>query len=191
MFEGADVVARCNAGNLFGDARLVLVEAIDGRPNADNRLTGGWKAADIAAAIDYLGSPAPATILALVAAELKPDANTQFTGDNAALLKNVFDNDLGTAWTSGKPQQEGVGFTIDFGREVAIHRLVIDQKNEDRGRKAHEIPRWTGSSVRSNAPGRRKFRTLSNLRPPRDFSPAPLKNGPSKKRGDPWPKEAR
>ena len=71
---GADVVARCNAGNLFGDARLVVVESIDGRPNADNRLTGGWKAADLAAVVEYLASPAPGTTLALVAAELKADS---------------------------------------------------------------------------------------------------------------------
>ena len=71
---GADVVARCNAGNLFGVAKLVVVEAVDGRRNAENRLTGGWKAPDVAAVVEYLGSPAPGTTLALVAAGLKADS---------------------------------------------------------------------------------------------------------------------
>lgn len=69
-----DVVALCNAGNLFADAKLVVVDAVDGRPNAEGRLGGGWKAADIAAIVDYLGSPAPGVTLALVASELKADS---------------------------------------------------------------------------------------------------------------------
>lgn len=72
--SGADVVAHCNAGNLFGDARLVVVEAVDGRLNADNRLTGGWKAAEVAVIVEYLASPAPGATLALVAAEVKADS---------------------------------------------------------------------------------------------------------------------
>jgi DNA polymerase-3 subunit delta len=72
--SGAEAVALCNTGSLFGDARLVLVEAVDGRPNTDGRLTGGWKAADVSAVVEYLTAPAPATTLALVAADLRKDA---------------------------------------------------------------------------------------------------------------------
>ena len=64
---GAAVTALCNAGSLFGDGRLVLVEGVDGRRNADGRLVNGWKAADVQAIEDYLASPAPDTVLALVA----------------------------------------------------------------------------------------------------------------------------
>jgi DNA polymerase-3 subunit delta len=71
---GAELAALCNAGSLFGDLRLVVVEGVDGRRNAEGRLTGGWKAADVKAVEEYLGSPAPATVLALVAEELKKDA---------------------------------------------------------------------------------------------------------------------
>lgn len=67
--EGA--VALCNAGSLFGDARLVIVEQVDGRRDSDNRLKGGWKAADVEVISSYLGSPAPATVLALVADDIK------------------------------------------------------------------------------------------------------------------------
>jgi DNA polymerase-3 subunit delta len=72
--SGEEAVSLCNAGSLFGDARLVVVEEVDGRRNADDRLTGGWKAADVAAVVAYLESPAPATTLALVAEEIRKDA---------------------------------------------------------------------------------------------------------------------
>ena len=45
--SGADAAAHCNAGSLFGDARLVVVDGVDGRRNADGRLVHGWKAADV------------------------------------------------------------------------------------------------------------------------------------------------
>lgn len=61
---GGDAAAACNALGLFGaEARLVIVEGVD-----------GWKKGDVEALGAYLGDPAPATVLALVAAELKADA---------------------------------------------------------------------------------------------------------------------
>ena len=60
------VVGLCNAGSLFGDLRLVVVEDVDGRRDSDSRLKGGWKTADVEALSTYLVSPAPATVLALV-----------------------------------------------------------------------------------------------------------------------------
>jgi DNA polymerase III subunit delta len=62
--NGDDTVAACNAlGLLGGGGRLVIVEDVD-----------RWKAADTKAITAYLGSPAPETVLALVAAELKKDS---------------------------------------------------------------------------------------------------------------------
>jgi DNA polymerase-3 subunit delta len=72
--SGAEATALCNAGSLFGDARLVLVEGVDGRRTNEGRLANGWKAADVKAIEDYLASPAPGTVLALVAEELRKDA---------------------------------------------------------------------------------------------------------------------
>ena len=69
-----EAAALCNVGSLFGDARLVVVEGVDGRRNAEGRLANGWKAADVKAIEEYLASPAPGTVLALVAEELKKDA---------------------------------------------------------------------------------------------------------------------
>jgi DNA polymerase III subunit delta len=62
--SGEDAVAACNAmGLLGGGGRLVIVEDVD-----------RWKAADVKAIAAYLANPAPDTVLALVAAELKKDS---------------------------------------------------------------------------------------------------------------------
>jgi len=61
--SGDEAAALCNAGSLFGDARLVLVSEVE-----------RWKAADVKALQAYLAAPAPATTLALVAGELRKDA---------------------------------------------------------------------------------------------------------------------
>jgi DNA polymerase III subunit delta len=61
---GDDAVAACNSpGLLGGGGRLVIVEDVD-----------KWKAADSKAIAAYLASPAPDTVLALVAAEVKKDS---------------------------------------------------------------------------------------------------------------------
>src|SRR5262249_38699453 len=60
----ADAVAACNALGLFvGSGRLVVVEDAE-----------KWKADDVKEVAAYLASPAPATVLALVAGDLKADA---------------------------------------------------------------------------------------------------------------------
>jgi DNA polymerase-3 subunit delta len=69
--SGDAVVALCDAGSLFGDARLVVVEHVDGRRDSDNRLKGGWKAADVEALSTYLARPAPATVVALIGEDVK------------------------------------------------------------------------------------------------------------------------
>ena len=72
--SGLEAVALCNSGSLFGGARLVVVEDVDGRRDGDGRSKGGWKAADLDAVSSYLASPAPAAVLALVAHEVKKTA---------------------------------------------------------------------------------------------------------------------
>lgn len=72
--SGSDVVSACNSGTLLLGERLVLVTELDGRRDDRGRLSGGWKAADVEAVVDYLRAPAPGTVLCLVAEELKHDA---------------------------------------------------------------------------------------------------------------------
>jgi DNA polymerase III delta subunit len=72
--DGATIVQSCNAGTLFGDARLVIVEEVDGRPDDEGRLRTTWKAADIEAVVEYLSSPAPGTVLCLVGSAVKKDS---------------------------------------------------------------------------------------------------------------------
>jgi DNA polymerase-3 subunit delta len=69
---GDEVVAACNALGLFGGgSRLVIVEGVDGRRNDEGKLVHAWKAADVDAVVTYLADPAPTTVLALVAEEVK------------------------------------------------------------------------------------------------------------------------
>jgi len=61
---GDDAVAACNAMGLFvGNGQLVIVDEVE-----------RWKADDVKAIAVYLAAPAPATVLALVAGELKADS---------------------------------------------------------------------------------------------------------------------
>jgi DNA polymerase-3 subunit delta len=61
---GADAVAACNSlGLLGGEARLVIVDGVS-----------SWRKADVEAIAAYLADPAPDTVLALVADELKSDS---------------------------------------------------------------------------------------------------------------------
>jgi DNA polymerase-3 subunit delta len=62
--SGDDAVAACNALGIFGGAgRLVVVDGVD-----------SWKAADVKAVGAYLDDPAPTSVLALVADQLRSDA---------------------------------------------------------------------------------------------------------------------
>ena len=59
-----DAVAACNALGLFGgERRLVIVEDVD-----------AWKAADAKVVAEYLETPAPETVLALVGNEVKKES---------------------------------------------------------------------------------------------------------------------
>jgi DNA polymerase-3 subunit delta len=61
---GEDAVAACNAMGLFvGNGRLVIVDEVE-----------RWKADDVKALASYLAAPAPETVLALVAEEMKGES---------------------------------------------------------------------------------------------------------------------
>jgi DNA polymerase III delta subunit len=121
-----DAVAACNALGLFAsEARLVLVEEVDGRPNADGRLVGGWKAADAKTIAAYAENPAPETVLALVASEVKKDSPLAKACAKAGELL-VFDTpkNLGS-WVAKQLEARGV----DVEQDAAA--LVVELVGDD------------------------------------------------------------
>jgi DNA polymerase-3 subunit delta len=111
--SGAEVVAACNAGSLLGDARLVLVTEVDGRRGDWGRMTGGWKAADMQAVVEYLRSPAPGTVLCLVGEELKADSAL---GKAVAKVGDVLVYDVGRnveGWIATRFRERGVEIERD------------------------------------------------------------------------------
>jgi DNA polymerase-3 subunit delta len=106
---GADAVAHCNAGSLFGDGRLVVVEEVDGRRDGDGRPKGGWKAGDVDAVVEYLKSPAPGTVLALVAFDVKKSsALGKACAKAGAILDYSVEKKKIQGWVASKFQERGV-----------------------------------------------------------------------------------
>ena len=140
--SGAEAAALCNAGSLFGDARLVLVEGVDGRRNNEGRLANAWKAADVKAIEEYLASPAPGTVLALVAEELKKDAPLRKAcakaGDVLAfdVVKRKAD-----AWVAERFKQAGVRARARSRRRARPARRRGLPPARERGRQARALGR--------------------------------------------------
>lgn len=127
-----DVVAACNAMGLFAGVdgnRLVIVEDVDGRPNNEGKLVSGWKAADLATIVDYVGSPAPTTVLALVARELKADSPL---GKACAKNGDVLSFDVAKKklpeWVAEQFKRRGTRADLDACR--ALVELVGDSLDE-------------------------------------------------------------
>ncbi|MDQ3066839.1 MAG: DNA polymerase III subunit delta [Actinomycetota bacterium] len=140
---GSEVAALCNAGSLFGDARLVVVEGVDGRRNTEGRLANAWKVADVKAVEEYLASPAPATVLALVAEELKKDAAlTKACAKTGEILDfNVAKRSL-NAWVAERFKQAGAR------AEPEACAALILLVGEDMHQLANEIDKlavWAGN----------------------------------------------
>ena len=133
--SGDEVVTLCNSGSLFGDARLVLVTDVDGRRREENRPpTGGWKAADVEAVTTYVAAPAPDTILALVALEVKKDAPLAKACAKAGdlLLFDVPKRGR-VAWVAERFRQAGVkaepdacALLIEYVGEDDLHGLTSE-----------------------------------------------------------------
>jgi DNA polymerase-3 subunit delta len=103
----------------------VLVHALDGRRTAEGRLTGGWKAADVAAVVSYLEAPAPATTLALLAAELKKDSPLAKACAKAGdVLEYAVSKRNVVGWVGKRFEQRGV--RVDGDVCAALVHLVGD-----------------------------------------------------------------
>jgi DNA polymerase-3 subunit delta len=135
-----DAIAACNALGLFGgERRLVIVEDVD-----------GWKAPDAKAIAEYLKNPAPETVLALVASEVKKDSALAKACAKAGELL-VYDaprkRDL-PAWIAKQFEQHGTSADRD------ACRLLVAMVGEDPEQLRSEIEKlatWSGGEPVSEA----------------------------------------
>lgn len=139
--SGEEAAALCNAGSLFGDARLVVVTEVDG-VKAERGRRGGWKAADVEAVVAYLEAPAPATILALVAEELKSSSALWKACDKhgGVLSFEVAKKDV-HGWLAEQFRQRGVRAEPDA--VAALLQLVGDDLHALKG-EVDKIATWAG-----------------------------------------------
>jgi DNA polymerase III delta subunit len=123
--SGEEAVSLANAGSLFGDERLVLVEHVDGRRTSEGRLSGGWRAADVEAVAEYLAAPAPGTVLAFVGEEVRKDSPLGKACARAGeiLQYDVVKRNL-AAWVAERFRQLGVAAEPDAC--AALLQLVGD-----------------------------------------------------------------
>jgi DNA polymerase-3 subunit delta len=138
--SGDEVAGLCNAGSLFGDARLVVVTDVDG-VKADRGRRGGWKAADVGSIEAYLGSPAPATVLALVADELKSSsALWKASAKTGSVL--AFDVDKKLAeWVAKRFHERGVRSEPDA---VAALIALVGENPRALETEVDKIATWAG-----------------------------------------------
>ena len=132
--SGGDVVALCNSGSLFGDERLVIVEGVDGRLNADGRLVNGWKVAEIAAIVDYLADPPAGAVLALVAEDMKKATALRKAVEKAGqVLEYVVAKKGRTQWVGERFRAKGVraepeacALLVELVGENDLHGLAAE-----------------------------------------------------------------
>lgn len=130
--SGQEAVAACNAGGLFASGgRAVIVEGVE-----------RWKAADTKAVSAYLADPAPDTVLALVAEQLRRDS---------ALLKAIGRHGRVLAYEMAKKELPDWVQRQFREREVAISpaaaRTLIELVGEDMHELSSEIDKlatWAG-----------------------------------------------
>jgi len=134
--SGESAAALCNAGSLFGDARLVIVEDVDGLREGDGRRKGGWKAADVEAVAAYLRSPSPTTVLALVGVDVKrSSALSKACIKAGSVLEYAVEKRGLQAWVAAQFRQRGVA--ADPEACAALVQLV----GEDLHALASEVDR--------------------------------------------------
>jgi DNA polymerase-3 subunit delta len=138
---GDEAAGLCNAGSLFGDARLILVTEVDG-VKAERGRRGGWKAADVDAVAAYIASPAPATVLALVAEELKSSSALWKACAKAGqvLAFDVAKKEL-HGWVAEQFRQRGVRAEPDAS--AALVQLVGDDLQALKT-EVDKIATWAG-----------------------------------------------
>jgi DNA polymerase III delta subunit len=122
--SGEAAVAACNSmGLLGGGRRLVIVEDVD-----------RWKAADVKSVAAYLSSPAPDTVLALVAGELKKDSAL---GKACAKAGDILVYDVTKRRLPEWVAKQFADRSVDADAEAA--RLLVEIVGEDPEELATEV----------------------------------------------------
>jgi DNA polymerase III subunit delta len=122
--SGEDAVAACNSmGLLGGGRRLVIVEDVE-----------RWKVADVKSIAAYLAGPAPETVLALVAAELKKDSAL---GKACAKAGDVLVYDVSKRRLPEWVTRQFKDLGVDVDGEAA--RLLVEIVGEDPEELASEV----------------------------------------------------
>lgn len=130
---GDDAVAACNSLGLLGTGqRLVVVEDVE-----------RWKAADVKTVAGYLTDPAPDTVLALVAAELKKDSALAKACAKAGeiLTYDVPKRKLGD-WVSTQFAERGVQVDAEGARALVE---IVGENPEELASEVDKIATWAGS----------------------------------------------
>ena len=132
---GDDAVAACNSlGLLGGGGRLVIVDEVD-----------RWKTADAKAVAAYLASPAPGTVLALVAAALKKDsALAKACAKEGDVLVYDVPKRRMSEWVTKQFGDRGVSVDAEAAR------LLIEIVGEDPEELASEVDKiatWSGGET--------------------------------------------
>jgi DNA polymerase III subunit delta len=153
---GADVVASCNALGLFAsERRLVVVEQVE-----------AWKQAEIAPITEYLASPSPETVLALVGDGIKKDSPL---AKAVAKVGEVLIYDLPKRGSRADlPGWVGRQFAAQSIKvDTAACRLLVELVGDDLDELAGEVEKlaaWAGGEAISE-------REVELLVPPRGDVP--------------------
>jgi DNA polymerase III subunit delta len=130
--DGEGAVAACNSmGLLGGGRRLVIVDEVE-----------RWKAADVKVVTAYLASPAPDTVLALVAGELKKDSAL---GKACAKAGDVLVYDVVKRRLPEWVAKQFAERSVHVDAEAA--RLLVEIVGEDPDELASEVDKiatWSG-----------------------------------------------
>lgn len=141
--DAQTVVQTCNAGTLFGAARLVIVDQIDGRPDDEGRLRTTWKAAELEAIVGYIASPAPGTVLCLVGTAVKKDTPLAKACARAGTVL-AYDVSRGKAagWAAERFKTRGV--RAEPGACALVAQLVGEKNLHALAQEVDKLVAWAG-----------------------------------------------
>ena len=130
--SGDDAIAACNSMGLLGSGRrLVIVEDVE-----------RWKAPDVKTLAAYLANPAPDTVLALVAADLKKDSALGKACAKAGeiLTYDVPKRRLGE-WVTTQFKERGVQVDGEASRLLVE---IVGENPEALSSEVDKITTWAG-----------------------------------------------